>query len=349
MRWVVRGTVPVIVGVGAFLLLDPLILWYPDKFRSDIKNWVVDPLTGATKPIWVAQFSDVASPPLYWFTNLLWWGVGPALEIAGMVGIAWLIVRRDRKSFVAAGFAILYYVAAAMNNRAPFIRYVLPLCPALAIGAAVLCADWSRIPRVRVLARAAAALVAGSTLLYALAYMNVFRQPDARLAASKWLLRHVPADAAILVEPSQNTPPMGTYLSAPDFNRDHVRWADRNGHGERHDYYRLFTIDMYRFVYNPGRSDQTRSDYIAARLGLADYIVIDDTFVQFYQHLPESAHRVAKQYYADLFAGRLGFRLVETFKVYPSILGVVINDDAAEMTFRLFDHPRVLIFQRASP
>jgi len=28
------------------------------------------------------------------------------------------------------------------------------------------------------------------------------------------------------------------------------------------------------------------------------------------------------------------------------LFGVHINDDAAELTFRLFDHPRVYIFQR---
>jgi hypothetical protein len=37
---------------------------------------------------------------------------------------------------------------------------------------------------------------------------------------------------------------------------------------------------------------------------------------------------------------------MRTFKVYPRLFGVQINDDAAELTFRLFDHPRVFIFRR---
>jgi hypothetical protein len=37
---------------------------------------------------------------------------------------------------------------------------------------------------------------------------------------------------------------------------------------------------------------------------------------------------------------------VKSFKVYPAIAGLAINDDAAEMTFRTFDHPRVFIFRR---
>ena len=75
---------------------------------------------------------------------------------------------------------------------------------------------------------------------------------------------------------------------------------------------------------------------------------MDDTYLQFYQHLPSAGHAAVKQYYDDLFAGRLGFELVKTFKVYPSLFGVRINDDRAELTFRLFDHPCVFIFKRAS-
>ena len=37
------------------------------------------------------------------------------------------------------------------------------------------------------------------------------------------------------------------------------------------------------------------------------------------------------------------------FKVYPSLFGYTINDDAAELTFRLFDHPRVWVLQRTTP
>jgi hypothetical protein len=39
---------------------------------------------------------------------------------------------------------------------------------------------------------------------------------------------------------------------------------------------------------------------------------------------------------------------MRTFKVYPSLFGIKINDDAAELTFRLFDHPRVFVFARSA-
>jgi hypothetical protein len=49
---------------------------------------------------------------------------------------------------------------------------------------------------------------------------------------------------------------------------------------------------------------------------------------------------------AETLAGRLGFELIKTFKVYPKLFGYEINDDSAELSFRLFDHPRVYIFKR---
>ena len=39
---------------------------------------------------------------------------------------------------------------------------------------------------------------------------------------------------------------------------------------------------------------------------------------------------------------------MRTFKVYQSIFGVTINDDAAELSFRLFDHPRIFVFRRTT-
>jgi len=115
---------------------------------------------------------------------------------------------------------------------------------------------------------------------------------------------------------------------------------------EKHDYYQLYALDTYRSLYNRGTDDDFRRSYIQSRLALVDWIVMDDTFLQQYQHLPAPDHAVVKQYYKDLFDGRLGFKLVKTFKTYPSLFGLSINDDNAELTFRLFDHPRIFVFLR---
>ncbi|MEX2273406.1 MAG: glycosyltransferase family 39 protein [Vicinamibacterales bacterium] len=345
LRWVLTGIVPLVVALATFLLLDPHVYLHYDKFRADVAELVTQPMEmGANAGVWAAHFTGIA-PRTYWFTNLLWWGLGPALEIWGLMGVAWLLWMRTRASLTAAAFPIFYFIAAG-QTALPFIRYTVPLAPALAVAAGVLSADLLGRARWRRPALAATWIVCVTTTLWALAYMNVFVKPDVRLQASQYLLRHVQKDAHILIEPTHNTPPTGRYLTEPAFDADYMIWGPQ---GERHDYYRMYALDTYRHLYSRRPTDDQKREYIAQRLALADYILMDDTYVQFYDALPASEHGVVKEYYRKLFAGELGFKLQRSFKVYPSLFGVSINDDEAELTFRLFDHPRIYLFTRTTP
>ena len=49
-----------------------------------------------------------------------------------------------------------------------------------------------------------------------------------------------------------------------------------------------------------------------------------------------------------MFNGSLGFELVKSFQVNPSILGIQLNSQFAEEAFTVYDHPKVLIFQKTS-
>jgi hypothetical protein len=153
----------------------------------------------------------------------------------------------------------------------------------------------------------------------------------------------VPAGSHILVEPSHGMPPTGAYLRNPNFYGDHVLWGANK---EQHDYYSLYTLDTYAFLYGGRANTDQKYQYIQSRLALVDWIVIDDFYIQLYQHLPARQYGVVKQYYADLFSGQLGFELVKTFKAYPSLFGWTVNDDSAELSSRMNDHPRVYIFRR---
>lgn len=347
MVWIARGLSPLVAAAAAFLALDPMAVIYGAKFRDDILHWVVAPNSGGWRPIFVAQFADVHTLP-FWFTNTLWWSLGPAMEIAGLAGVLWLLYRRDTRALVAASFPIAYFLSAAQGL--PFIRYAVPLAMGLAVTAGVLCGDLLARPRLRAAGIGLTTLVVMTTTIYAAAYMNVFTSPDARLSASAWLRDNVPEGAHILVEPAHNRPPTGSYLTRDlDFNGDYVMWGTTPSNRDRLDYYWLHTLDVYRTLYDPAAAAASRRAYIESRLAVADWIVIDETFAEFYRHLPRDPYGPVKQYYRDLFAGRLGFTLVRTFKVYPSLFGVRIDDDGAELTFHQFDHPAIYVFARTPP
>jgi 4-amino-4-deoxy-L-arabinose transferase-like glycosyltransferase len=345
LRRGLRACVVGLIGLAVFLLANPLVVMYYAKFRQDIADWVTAPLTGVWKPIWTAQFTDIGSPHLFWFTNILWWGVGPAFEILGVAGVIWLFWRRNRYAAVAGAYVIAYFVVAGQTVT-PFARYGVPLVPALAIAAGVFGADVMTRERWKWPALAAVGVTIVTTALYAAAYMHIFASEDSRLAASRFVVNRVPQGSHVLVEPSQNMVPFGGYLNATSFYNDYML---RGAGATRDDYYHLISLDTYVHLYDRRRSQDEKREYIGSRLAEADYIVMDDTFLQFYQHLPAAEHAAVKQYYDDLFAGRLGFELMRTFKVYPSLFGITINDDAAELTFRLFDHPRVFVFRRTEP
>jgi hypothetical protein len=341
LGWTARGLSPLVLCAAVFAIVNPMAILYYQKFRQDILEQIVNPLTGTSKPIWIAQFTDV-QPQLYWFTTNLWWGLGPALEVWGLLGMAWLLWRRTRAALVAAAFPLMYFLMAG-GTIAPMARYALPLAPAFAVAAGALSEFLLNRRGWRTAAMAVTVVVVATTTLYALAYMNIYRSPDARLEASRYLSSNVPAGSRILVEPSHGIPPTGSYLQSQDFHGDYVLWGART---ESHDYYTLYTLDAYVYLYTARATPAQKAEYIQSRLALVDYIVIDDFYVQLYRHLPEAEHGVVKRYYEQLFNGELGFDLARTFKVYPSVFGLTINDDAAELSSRMNDHPRVYIFKR---
>jgi len=343
-RWALHGIAPLAIGAVVFLLLDPMVLLFHQKFRDDVADQISNPLLGGSRPLWNANFRDV-QPQLYWFTNLLPWGIGPAFAVWGVAGVCWLVTRRTRLALAVAAYPLAYY-AIAGQTITPFIRYSLPLIPGLAVAAGVLCGDLLRHPRWRRFGIAATAVVVGSTALYAAAYMNIYVRPDIRLQASTLVSAMVPPGASIVVEPSHNIPPTGKYLREPDFYKDYVAWGS---HMTRADQYVLHTLDVYRYLYDTNVPDAEKRRYIERRLAGADYILMDDTFVELYDHLSGAEHDVVSDYYDDLFSGRLGFQMVLHLKTSPRLFGFSINDEPAEFTFTLFDHPEIFLFKRTQP
>ena len=61
------------------------------------------------------------------------------------------------------------------------------------------------------------------------------------------------------------------------------------------------------------------------------------------QHVQQESP-VISSFYRSLFAGRLLWKLVASFRTSPELFGLTIDDSNSEPTFRLFDHPDVYVF-----
>ncbi len=62
-------------------------------------------------------------------------------------------------------------------------------------------------------------------------------------------------------------------------------------------------------------------------------------------HLPER-YPMSTRFYELLFAEQLGYELVGDFTTYPSLFGIEINDQNADESFWVYDHPRTLIYKK---
>jgi len=81
-------------------------------------------------------------------------------------------------------------------------------------------------------------------------------------------------------------------------------------------------------------------------LDRADYLVISSN--RFYDSLRRIPSRwpMSIDYYEALFSGELGFELVADFTSDPNLGPLRFPDQSAEEAFTVYDHPRVLIFQK---
>ncbi|HEY5474028.1 MAG TPA: DUF2298 domain-containing protein, partial [Candidatus Limnocylindrales bacterium] len=81
----------------------------------------------------------------------------------------------------------------------------------------------------------------------------------------------------------------------------------------------------------------------------ADYLSLSSN--RLYASIPRAPAKwpMTSNFYKLLLEDKLpGFRLVKTFTSYPTLFGISINDDAAEGNFTVYDHPKVLLYEKTA-
>ncbi len=178
------------------------------------------------------QWTD-RRPILFPWMNMVLYGMGPLLGLAGWAGwgVAILqLVRKQSRSFAWDHHFLLVLWTALFflyqgTQWVKSMRYQLPVYPGLVLLAAWLLvyvsdrnsarhrtveqgeSDTQNAPaggRIELARRWAArgmlVLVLAGTLLWALSFTNVYRQTFTRVAASRWIYENVPTGATLLYE-----------------------------------------------------------------------------------------------------------------------------------------------------
>jgi len=326
-----------------WLLLNPYaVLDYQNYFNFDqnddllVQSAVV---RGTLRPLYTLQFAGTPRY-VYVITNWLYWGLGLPLELLALAGLVYALVgmvRGVRGDWLVLAWLVPYFLVAG-GWYAKFIRYALPLLPFLCLLGGRLVVDLYRKAK-RPPARAAVGLLAAvvllSSLLYTLAYLNIYARPDTRVQALRWMQQHIPKGATILVEKD----------AALRFEKLETMYGVRD--------YRLTVLDHYNIdgvkgvlYHAPAVSEERKRAFIQGKLN-TEYVVLSDSWMERFLRLRDE-YPVEAEFYDALLSGEAGYELVATFESRPRLGSWTINDDAAELTFRLFDHPRVYIFHRSA-
>ena len=207
-----------IVTVVGFRVFQPYAFMGPSIFGVSLNpRWLADMGTAQhlvsghaeSPPNW--QWAG-RTPYLFPFSNMVLWGMGIALGLAGWLSWVWAGYRiiRGRPGAIRHLLLVVWvlvYFGWLGRQWVMTMRYYLPLYPVLAILAAwALVELWqrARLPSAaawrRVAARALMAGVIGFTYLWALMFTNIYRHQLTRVQASHWVWENVPGDFAMRVE-----------------------------------------------------------------------------------------------------------------------------------------------------
>lgn len=341
-------------SVAPFALVVAAALWLRDEAPAAtlrklllaggcaLAAWFVgDPYALLDVPTYVTQLAEEAAvqsgrfdvpytlqyvgtiPVLYQAQQLGLWGLGPAAGIAALAGLAgagWRAWRgRADDRLLAVGF--LAYTVTVIFLEAKWLRYLLPLVPILCVFSGGLVtagrAWWSRLA-----VRGLLGLALLGSAAWAGAFAHIYTQEHTRVAASRWLVANVPAGAGVSAEGWDDRLPLPVPgLPIPP--------------------YRNVTYNLY-----DDRSSPAEIAYLQDLLGQTDVLVLSSN--RLYKSIPRLPWRypVQSRFYELLFAGQLGFTLAHTEAVYPTLGPWTINDDSADESFTVYDHPKVLIFRK---
>ncbi len=266
-------------------------------------------------------------PYLHYLKNIVLWGLGPFLSLLGLCGIT-LIVKNGLKTkalVLFSGFYILYGLVVGAS-AVKFMRYMLPVYPFFAITAGY-CLYWLYQLKNRY-AHILFWTVLISSCVWTAMFLNIYTQQHTRINASNWMDKNIPLGSTIAVEYWDD------YLPLYNPNR--------------------YTFNVLHMYDNP--DDEQKWQIINNQLKHSDYLVIASNRVYApIQKLSNCAKYdicfpIASTYYDLLFNNKYGYQLIKQFAVYPFLqLGpwkLQINDQSAEESFTVYDHPKIFIFKK---
>ncbi|MBI3781902.1 MAG: glycosyltransferase family 39 protein, partial [Deltaproteobacteria bacterium] len=318
----------VVAAALAFAVAEPYAILRFDRFYHDIveqsgmvRNAGQFPYT--TQYMYTPKY-------VYDLTQLILWGMAPLLGVtavwatASRVGGAW----RNRRAaeWVLLSWVIPFFLVTGWFE-VKFPRYLLPIYPLMALWAA----DWlvQRYRRGSLVGRVALPAVVLGTLAATLAFVSTYTRQHTVVTASEWFYQHIPPGSKVLTQDWDE----GFPFALPAYNLGR---------------YQVRTFGYYE------DDTSNKIQRLSEALATSDYVVFQTK--RLYGAVPRAENRdpmqpgrraypLTSKYFYKLFAGDLGYKLIQEIASRPSLFGIEIPDELADESITVYDHPKVLFFQ----
>lgn len=344
--------ITLIVSGAAFVIAQPYAIIDWRTFIADFREQ--SEMVRRIRDYPYTRQYEGTTPYWYHISQFAIWSVGPLLGIMSWLGLAFSavlgVLRKNKADILILCWVLPYFLIVGQFD-VKFLRYMLPVTPFLLLLASrfIFSAyDWLKARQAagRKLASPRIASVLGAvtlvaTALYAVAFMKIYSEPHAAVAAADWFRQNVPENAAAT----------------------HETW-DENIPGIAGGFrYQVIALDNY------GDDTVEKRGRLINEVMQADYITMYSNRLYGVIPLLPERYPFTTLYYARLFDGSLGFELAYHRQNNPGLFGVTVGNDTfgkpglvaparydsptfnlgfADESYSVYDHPLVLIFKKTS-
>jgi 4-amino-4-deoxy-L-arabinose transferase-like glycosyltransferase len=331
-----------LVGVVTFVVFEPYAVidratWWrqigeQSRMTKDAHTFPYT-LQYVDTPEYIYQLEQMVKWGLGWSLGVMAWvGVGLSVVfVAGkIVHRRWLVHMVPDLRVGPTGLILLFllvYFGVVGGFAVKFVRYMLPIYPLLTLMAAVgvmivghglLHMLGMKEGKKWLLSGILAGGVAMMSFYWAVAFMRIYDQPNTRITTSEWMVENLIRGSDLGLEHWDDAVPVPPW-------RGTFREVE----------FPLYEPDSYgKWAKMARKLEEVEVIVIASDRLWRPLMKLKDEFP------------LTERYYRRLFNGELGFVKTGEFTNYPRFLGIEFNDDFADETFHVYDHPKVMVFEK---
>ncbi len=311
------------VAVFFTFLSSPQSFIHWNEFRTSMDYESAVGL-GTYKAFYTRQFENT-TPILFQLNRIFPFALGLPMMLAGIIGFFFLSWRNKELNVLRIAFITAFLPAAFFYAK--WTRFIAPAFPVITLFGVL----WLMHLLHKISHRYFSfvfALTLSLHCIHGAAYLSVYTRQDVRFTASEWMYKNIPENSSLL---SETANVVDIPIPPPNYGRPIPN-------------YLVMSFNFYDLDSNP----ELQSNLKVA-IDKADYIIIPSRRIV--KNHPATDYPLVASYYDDLFSGKSGFTQIGEIASYPSItlMGKTIwewNDEDAEETWTVFDHPVVRIYKK---